>query len=266
MNLDSTRRHVAFLQASLGVERAKTASLAAEVDALEYRAAHLVRALDAAAAPPATTTTATTANAAGPAIIECTPSADLAFRLGDGVSRDRSDDERVTHCIAMLDRLGIAHDTAPHGEAKTMDAVLAALSGRTGVPCKNLVCKGKKLSRTRKPDTKIWLIVAKHDTDVKLKLLSKQLGYKDAIRFVRGDLLRELLGAEQGEVSPFHLVNDPALRVQVVLDAAIVTDTTAPCFFHPMCCTASSAIAPADLLAFVRASGREPLIVDFKRL
>ena len=287
MALAPVTARVAELEASLAVETARGAALRDEVDAMEYRCNFLARALGveaaalasmpaaaaadvgaavAAAAPPAAATPAAAAAAA--AAVTAAP-ADLSFRLGKGVLRSSSDAARMAHCVALLNRLGIAHDTREHGEAKTMDEVLAALSARSGVPCKNLVCKAKKTSRTRARDTKMWLIVAAHNTDVKLKALSKSLGYKDAMRFAKAELLLELLQAQQGEVSPFHLVNDPTLRVQVVLDAALFCDASAaalPLFFHPLCCKASSAIASDDLLAFVRAAGREPLVVDFAAL
>jgi Ala-tRNA(Pro) deacylase len=270
----STR--VAELEASLAAETARGAALRDAVGAMEYRCNFLARALGVEAAAPAPAAPAAASPAVAAAACAAPAAAvpaDLSFRLGAGVLRSSSDAARMAHCVALLDRLGIVHDTQPHGAAKTMEEVLAALCARSGVPCKNLVCKAKKTSRTRARDTKMWLIVAAHDTDVKLKALSKALGYKDAMRFAKSDLLLELLQAQQGEVSPFHLVNDPTLRVQVVLDAALFRETPTnksaaapPLFFHPLCCTASSAIAPNDLLAFVRAAGREPLVVDFAAL
>ncbi len=67
-----------------------------------------------------------------------------------------------------------------------------------------------------------------------------------------------MLGVEPGSVTPFAAVNDAGGKVRVVLDAGILD---APMIHaHPLTNTATTAIAPADLLRFLDASGHVPLV------
>jgi Ala-tRNA(Pro) deacylase len=71
----------------------------------------------------------------------------------------------------------------------------------------------------------------------------------------------ELLGVTPGSVTPFGLINDREGRVHVVLDACLAGD--GPVNFHPLVNTATTTIAAADLITFLRATGHEPLLIDF---
>ena len=135
--------------------------------------------------------------------------------------------------------------------------------GCQGTFCKNLFLKAKKASRQGKlvpDDSKLWLVVARHDADVSLKAISKALGYKAEIRFGRADILGSSLGVVHGEVSPFALVNDQGAdaKVQVLLDAGLeaASDATGGLFFHPLSNEASTRVTWAELLRWVGASGR----------
>ena len=139
--------------------------------------------------------------------------------------------------------------------------MMKATGHLSGGHCKNLFLKAKKPSRTRKPDTKIWLVVALHDTKVDLKSLSKALGYKDQMRMGKPDLLGEKLGVIQGEVSPLALLNNAAADVQVLLDSKMMTQERL--WFHPLTMEGSTAVTPADLQKFIGASGRQAVVYDF---
>jgi len=69
------------------------------------------------------------------------------------------------------------------------------------------------------------------------------------------------LGVDPGSVTPFSVVNASAASVQVVLDAAMMRESWLN--YHPLTNEATTTIASADLLIFLRAQGHEPLIVDF---
>ncbi len=63
-----------------------------------------------------------------------------------------------------------------------------------------------------------------------------------------------------GSVTPFALINDTEARVSVVLDRTMLSHD--PLNYHPLHNEATTALAPDDLVGFVRACGHEPHIVD----
>jgi len=73
-----------------------------------------------------------------------------------------------------------------------------------------------------------------------------------------------VLGVIPGAVTPFSLMNDGDNTVTVVLDQEMMQ---APVLnYHPLDNTATTAIAPADLLRFIAACGHEPVQLDFAAL
>jgi Ala-tRNA(Pro) deacylase len=59
-------------------------------------------------------------------------------------------------------------------------------------------------------------------------------------------------------VTPFGAVNDPAARVTVVLDAAMMEHATLN--FHPLVNTRTTSIGRDDLVKFLQATGHPPRI------
>ncbi|HEX7775357.1 MAG TPA: prolyl-tRNA synthetase associated domain-containing protein [Parvibaculum sp.] len=159
-------------------------------------------------------------------------------------------------CLAWLDGLGLAHETRLHEVVHTVEEAQAARAA-WGAPwtggghCKNLFLKDKKGA--------LFLIVTLEDRPVKLNQLSKPLGAA-RLSFAAADLLWEVLGVRPGSVTPFALVNDRPPRVTVILDAPMLAHERL--HYHPLENTATTAIARDDLLAALRATGHEPIILD----
>jgi Ala-tRNA(Pro) deacylase len=61
-------------------------------------------------------------------------------------------------------------------------------------------------------------------------------------------------------VTPFGAINDTAGRVTVVLEKALLAED--PVNFHPLVNTATTSLPPDGIVAFLRATGHDPLIVD----
>jgi Ala-tRNA(Pro) deacylase len=102
----------------------------------------------------------------------------------------------------------------------------------------------------------MWLVILRHDTTLNMKDLASQLGYgKVVIRFGDAKSLLENLGTAQGHVSPFALVNDTKLVVQVAVDAAIVAGGETPFLFHPLVNEASVGLTGDALGTFVQRTG-----------
>ena len=64
---------------------------------------------------------------------------------------------------------------------------------------------------------------------------------------------------EPGSVTPFGLINDTEQRVNVVLEATMMSHELLN--YHPLQNTETTTITSADLVAFIRSCGHEPRIV-----
>jgi Ala-tRNA(Pro) deacylase len=153
--------------------------------------------------------------------------------------------------FAFLDRLGIAHLTVKHPPLFTVAESRALRGVIAGGHTKNLFLRDKKGA--------LFLVVALEDAAVALKSLHRRIGAAGRLSFGSAELLRETLGVEPGAVTPFAAINDPDVRVAVVLDAAMMAHRTLN--FHPLENTRTTTIARADLVRFLEATGHPPRFV-----
>jgi Ala-tRNA(Pro) deacylase len=153
--------------------------------------------------------------------------------------------------FAFLDRLGIAHATVTHPALFTVEQSRALRGTIAGGHTKNLFLRDKKGA--------LFLVTALEDAAIELRSLHRLLGAAGRFSFGSADLLRATLGVEPGAVTPFAAMNDPAGRVNVVLDAALMRCDIINC--HPLTNTMTTSIARADLLRFLEATGHRPRIV-----
>jgi len=156
--------------------------------------------------------------------------------------------------FAALDALGIAHETREHPPIRSVADGDALALDMAGGRTKNLFLVDKAGS--------FFLAVTLGDRRADLRALAAAVGADGRLSFGSEAALLEVLGAPPGFVSAFALLNDRAGRVAAIaVDAA--TLETAPLWSHPLDNAASTALAPGDLLAFVRSLGREPVIAPF---
>ena len=181
----------------------------------------------------------------------------------------KSADERIAAGLEVLKKYNINHTTVHrHEPALTAESLLTSLANVAGGKCKNLLVKAKKEKSAG--DSRVWLVIALTETKVDLVQLATKLGYgKIVIRFADAETLVDSLGVVQGHVSPLCLTNDEVGKVvNVCIDSKLVNTTTYnsldnPLFFHPFDNSASIGITGEGLLALVKATGHEPVIVDF---
>jgi len=114
---------------------------------------------------------------------------------------------------------------------------------------KNLFLKDKR-------DT-VFLVVAPEEARIDLKTLHQKLG-ANRFSFGSAELMLELLGVVPGAVTPFGVINDTSLRVNVVLDAGMMRHAVLN--YHPLVNTMTTSVAREGLLAFLKATGHEPRI------
>ncbi len=153
--------------------------------------------------------------------------------------------------FALLDRLGIAHATVSHPALFTVEQSRATRGQIPGGHTKNLFLKDKKGA--------LYLVTALEDAAIELKSLHRRLGASGRFSFGSADLMRETLGIEPGAVTPFAAMNDPAGRVAVVLDVALMGYPTINA--HPLRNTMTTSIGRDDLVKFLEATGHPPRIV-----
>ena len=101
--------------------------------------------------------------------------------------------------------------------------------------------------------------VAGEAAEIDLKQIHHLIGAGGRLSFGKPERLMELLGVVPGAVTIFGLVNDEGRQVRLFLDAALMENETINA--HPLTNAATTSIARADLLRFVKATGHEPIIL-----
>ena len=157
--------------------------------------------------------------------------------------------------LAFLADLGVATSTVEHPPLFTVEDSQALRGDIPGGHTKNLFVKDKK--------GKLFLLVLSEETEVDLKRVHEKIGGQGRVSFGSAELLEEVWGVKPGAVTPFGAINDTAGRVTVVLDAAMMGRERLN--FHPLVNTRTTGLSSADLAKFLRATGREPLIVALGR-
>ena len=152
--------------------------------------------------------------------------------------------------FTRLAELGIDAETYHHPAVFTVDESAPVKAAMPGAHSKNLFLKDRKGG--------LFLVVALDRTPIDLKRLHEVIGASGRLSFGSADLLRAVLGVEPGSVTPFSVMNDAESRVTVVLDEALMRHRLLN--FHPLRNTMTTGIAREDLVAFLRATGHEPLI------
>ena len=153
--------------------------------------------------------------------------------------------------FSFLDSLGIKTATQRHPPLHTVADSQALRGEIAGGHTKNLFLKDKK--------DNFFLLTVDEEAVVDLKQVHTLIGAASRVSFGRPEMLMELLGVAPGAVTVFGLVNDAGKRVKVVLDQALMQNQTINA--HPLSNEATTSIAAADLIRFVKATGHDPVIL-----
>ncbi len=152
--------------------------------------------------------------------------------------------------FARLTSLGIETATHEHPPVFTVEEAQTQQAGIAGGHCKNLFLKDEKGT--------IWLIVCLQDARIDLKTASARIGSR-RLTFGKPELLMEVLGVEPGSVTPFGLINDAAVRANVILEENMMALDLLN--YHPLKNDATTTIRASDLVAFIKSCGHHPRIV-----
>ena len=153
---------------------------------------------------------------------------------------------------AVFDAHDIAYETVEHPPIFTVAEGADIKAAIAGGHTKNLFLKDKS--------GQLFLICAIGSAQIKMGRLHSVIGSK-RLSFAKEDLLYEHLGVRPGSVTLFSIINDPDKSVKLILDAALLQESRVN--FHPLENTATTGLSVEDMLRFIRAMGRAPLIVDF---
>jgi len=157
--------------------------------------------------------------------------------------------------LARLAALGIPARTVRHPPLHTVVESKALRGSLPGGHAKNLFLKPKA------PGPYL-LAVLEEDRQVAVNALLRRLGVARGQFASAEDLFAEL-GVRPGAVTPLALVNAAPGRVRVAIDRALL-EGVETVHFHPLVNTATTALAPADLLRFLRALGHAPEVLDLE--
>src|SRR5947209_6532724 len=152
--------------------------------------------------------------------------------------------------LRFLWQCGIDYALHEHEPVFTAEEALKVCGHIPGVHCKNLFLKDK--------GDALWLVTLPDEKRADLKSLPEKLGSK-RLSFGNAALLMEALGVTPGSVTALALINDKKRRVQLVLDRDMMEQGLIN--LHPLVNTATITLRTADLLRFVDALGRKPLLV-----
>jgi Ala-tRNA(Pro) deacylase len=155
----------------------------------------------------------------------------------------------------FLDAHGVAHRTHEHPPVFRVEEGLEIKAALPGGHSKNLFLKDAK--------GQLWLISALGETRIDLKRTAAWIG-SAKLSFGSEERLYDALGVRPGSVTAFALINDPGHKVRFVLDAALMRHDLVN--FHPLSNDATTAVSREGFLTFLKALGREPVVVDFEAL
>lgn len=154
-----------------------------------------------------------------------------------------------------LDSLNISHTTYEHAPIFTVEEGADIKAAMPGGHTKNLFLKDKA--------GRFFLICALGETPIRINKLHPVLGCK-RLSFGKPEPLLEHLGMTPGSVTLFSILNDTDNQVTLILDTALMNHDIVN--FHPLLNDATTAISSADMVAFAKATGHEPVILDFAQL
>ena len=176
-----------------------------------------------------------------------------AKRQPSAVTEARSEDERRLY--ERLDALGIAHRTVEHAATHTVAQSATVKAHLAGGHAKTLLVADKHAPR---------LIVAEASVRVDLAGVGRRLGCYGRLSFASEGVLTATLGLRPGAVTPFGLMHEGAARIgNVVIDEGLTGYDAI--WLHPLRNTASTQIAPDDLLRFCTACGHEAVVMQIAK-
>lgn len=158
--------------------------------------------------------------------------------------------------FARFEEMGIGSKTVEHEPTATVEESRHLAEALPGGRSKSLLLSDK--------DGRLILVTALGRVKVDLKAVGEAVGARGRLSFADAELMEETLGVAPGHLTPFALINDPAMRVEhLVLDEDLLGED--PVWAHPLRNTASTAVAPGDLMRFAELHARQVSVIPLAR-
>lgn len=157
--------------------------------------------------------------------------------------------------FAYLDQLNIEVKTITHAPLYTVADSQELRGSIEGGHTKNLFVKDKK--------DNFFLLTVQENAIIDLKTIHQTIGAASKVSFGKPEAMLELLGVTPGAVTAFGPINDTGHKVSVFLDEDLMCHDFINC--HPLVNTATTSIAPNDLIRFLEATGHKPNILKLDR-
>ncbi|PVU90125.1 hypothetical protein BB560_006235 [Smittium megazygosporum] len=164
---------------------------------------------------------------------------------------------QIEDICEKLSKLGLSKPGVQHEQVDSVVAWEAALhslktSGSGSLPSSNYMLTKSLILKPKLPkgaDMILVFVIAKADSSVSMPALGKNLKLKD-LRFANDDILTSVFNTAKGSVSPFALSNVPSenrSNIKVILDEALLSDSTADLAFHPLNSAYTIFVSPETL-------------------
>ncbi|WP_376094306.1 prolyl-tRNA synthetase associated domain-containing protein [Roseomonas sp. CCTCC AB2023176] len=155
--------------------------------------------------------------------------------------------------LARLESLGIPHVTHRHPPLHTVAESQALRGTLPGWHVRNLFLRPKNPGP-------FLLVTVEEETPLSINALARQLGM-GRVSMASAEDLQRVLAVAPGSVTPLALVNANPGEVRAVMDRRLMSGD-APVNVHPLTNTATTALAPADLLRILALAGHAPEPLD----
>ena len=153
--------------------------------------------------------------------------------------------------FALLDSLGIKHETKEHEAVFTVAESVSLRDEIPGGHTKNLFIKDKK--------SRYFLLTVEENATVDLKTVHTLVGGSGRVSFGNAEKLMDYLGVVPGSVTALGAINDTEKQVTFILDSDLMRHEIINC--HPLRNSATTSIARDDLLTFMKATGHEAIVL-----
>lgn len=157
----------------------------------------------------------------------------------------------IDRVLSLLRERGIGFEETRHPPVYTIDDMLALDMPHPDRIAKNLFLRDDK-------KRSYYLVVSREDRRVDLKALRDVLGSRP-LSMASEDDLRRILGLTKGSVTPFGVLNDPEVRVDVCIDSFFRGGLMG---VHPNDNTCTVWIDSGDLLSVIEGSCRSVRFAD----
>ena len=144
----------------------------------------------------------------------------------------------MTDLYDTLEKLNIEYEEISHSPVYTIEEAKQISRCIEGKGCKSLFLKRKN---------KYYLVLIEEDKRADLKQICRTLGVSQ-LSFAGAENLKEILGLEQGSVTPLGIVNDYENKVLLLIDKELKGEKL---LLHPNTNTKTISVSYEDLIRFV---------------